>query len=202
MIPASVAAAIVAAGRRLDALGLVPATAGNFSIRLDAAHLAVTASGCHKGFLTPEDVLVVDLDGTVQGSARKSSAETLLHCGIYRRFPEAGAVLHGHSMANTVLSRATGSILTLAGYELLKVFPGLPTHDAAVEIPVLHNDQDIARMQRGLDRLWDAQAEVQPGYLIRGHGAYVWAADMPGALTRLEALEFMLGCELEERRMR
>lgn len=202
MIPASVAAAIVAAGRRLDALGLVPATAGNFSIRLDAAHLAVTASGCHKGFLTPEDVLVVDLDGTVQGSARKSSAETLLHCGIYRRFPEAGAVLHGHSMANTVLSRATNSILTLAGYELLKVFPGLPTHDAAVEIPVLHNDQDIARMQRGLDRLWDAQAEVQPGYLIRGHGAYVWAADMPGALTRLEALEFMLGCELEERRMR
>jgi len=202
VIPASVAAAIVAAGRRLDALGLVPATAGNFSIRLDAAHLAVTASGCHKGFLTPEDVLVVDLDGTVQGSARKSSAETLLHCGIYRRFPEAGAVLHGHSMANTVLSRATGSVLTLAGYELLKVFPGLPTHDAAVEIPVLHNDQDIARMQRGLDRLWDAQAEVQPGYLIRGHGAYVWAADMPGALTRLEALEFMLGCELEERRMR
>jgi len=202
VIPASVAAAIVAAGRRLDALGLVPATAGNFSIRLDAAHLAVTASGCHKGFLTPEDVLVVDLDGTVQGSARKSSAETLLHCGIYRRFPEAGAVLHGHSMANTVLSRATNSILTLAGYELLKVFPGLPTHDAAVEIPVLHNDQDIARMQRGLDRLWDAQAEVQPGYLIRGHGAYVWAADMPGALTRLEALEFMLGCELEERRMR
>lgn len=202
MIPATVAAAIIAAGRRLDALGLVPATAGNFSIRLDARHLAVTASGCHKGFLTPEDVLAVDLDGAVQGSPRKSSAETMLHCGIYRRFPEAGAVLHGHSIANTVLSRAAGCTLTLAGHELLKIFPGLPTHDAAVEIPVVHNDQDIALMQRGLDRLWDAQAQVQPGYLIRGHGAYVWAADMPGALTRMEALEFMLACELEERRMR
>ena len=202
MIPPDVTAAIIAAGRRLDALGLVPATAGNFSIRLDAAHLAVTASGCHKGFLTPDDVLVVDLDGVVLGSARKSSAETLLHCGIYRRFPEAGAVLHGHSIANTVLSRAAGESLTLSDYELLKAFPGLPTHDATVAIPVVPNDQDIARMQAGLSARWDAMDAVPPGYLIRGHGAYVWAADMPGALARLEALEFMLACELEERRMR
>lgn len=202
MIPPDVTAAIIAAGRRLDALGLVPATAGNFSIRLDAAHLAVTASGCHKGFLTPADVLVVDLEGVVQGGSRKSSAETLLHCGIYRRFPEVGAVLHGHSIANTVLSRAAGESLTLSGYELLKAFPGLPTHDATVTIPVVPNDQDIARMQAGLSARWDAMDTVPPGYLIRGHGAYVWAADMPSTLSRLEALEFMLACELEERRMR
>ena len=202
MSPEAVTHSIIDAGRRLNALGLVPATAGNFSHRLDSRHLAVTASGCHKGFLTAADVLVVDLDGVVQGSARKSSAETLLHCGIYRRFPEAGAVLHGHSIANTVLSRASGAMLPLAGYELLKVFPGLATHDAEVSLPVIHNDQDIARMQRGLDRVWDGLAEVPPGYLIRGHGAYVWAADMPAALARMEALEFMLACETEERRMR
>ena len=150
-VPAGVAEAIVAAGRRLDALGLVPATAGNFSMRLDAGRLAVTVSGRHKGFLTADDVMVVDLDGRAEDPAKRSSAETLLHCGIYRRFPQAGAVLHGHSIANTVLSRRTGSSLTLAGYELLKAFPGLPTHDAAVTLPVVPNDQDIARMQRGLD---------------------------------------------------
>ncbi|WP_372620447.1 methylthioribulose 1-phosphate dehydratase [Falsiroseomonas sp.] len=199
-MPAHVAEAIVAAGRRLDALGLVPATAGNFSMRLDARRLAVTASGRHKGFLTTDDVMVVNLDGVAEDASRRSSAETLLHCGIYRRFPQAGAVLHGHSIANTVLSRAAGNELRLAGYELLKAFPGLPTHDAEVMLPVVPNDQDIARMQRGLDALWDGLAEVPPGYLIGGHGAYVWAPDMPAALLRMEALEFMLACELEERR--
>jgi methylthioribulose-1-phosphate dehydratase len=194
------AEAIVAAGRRLDALGLVPATAGNFSVRLDAQRLAVTVSGRHKGFLTAADVMVVDLDGRAEDPAKRSSAETLLHCGLYRRFPQAGAVLHGHSIANTVLSRAAGGALTLEGYELLKAFPGLPTHDARVTLPVVPNDQDIARMQRGLDALWDRTPDVIPGYLIAGHGSYVWAPDMPTALLRMEALEFMLACELEERR--
>ena len=201
-VPVHVAEAIVAAGRRLDALGLVPATAGNFSIRLDARRLAVTASGRHKGFLTPDDVMVVDLDGVAEEQGRRSSAETLLHCGIYRRFPEAGAVLHGHSVPNTVLSRAAAEGLRLAGYELLKAFPGLPTHDAAILLPVVPNDQDIARMQRGLDAQWDRMAEVPPGYLIAGHGSYVWAPDMPGALMRMEALEFMLACELAQRQAR
>jgi methylthioribulose-1-phosphate dehydratase len=199
-VPPAVAEAIVAAGRRLDALGMVPATAGNFSIRLDARRLAVTVSGRHKGFLTPDDVMVVDLEGRAEDPAKRSSAETLLHCGIYRRFPEAGAILHGHSIANTVLSRAAGNGITLAGYELLKAFPGLPTHDTTVTLPVVPNDQDIPRMQRGLDALWNDISAIPPGYLIAGHGSYVWAADMPGALARLEALEFMLRCELEERR--
>ncbi|MGX9962043.1 methylthioribulose 1-phosphate dehydratase [Roseomonas sp. F4] len=196
------AEAIVAAGRRLDALGWVPATAGNFSVRLDARRLAVTISGRHKGFLTTDDVMVVDLDGVAEDPAKRSSAETLLHCGIYRRFPEAGAVLHGHSIANTVLSRLAGNSLTLAGYELLKVFPGLPTHDAEVAVPVVPNDQDIARMQRGLDALWDGMSAIPPGYLIQGHGSYVWAPDMPSALARMEGLEFMLRCALEERSLR
>lgn len=47
---------------------------------------------------------------------------------------------------------------------------------------------------------WDSY-QAPPGYLIRGHGVYVWAEDMPGALLRLEALEFMLACELEARRL-
>lgn len=199
-VPARVAEAIVAAGRRLDALGWVPATAGNFSVRLDATRLAVTVSGRHKGFLTPDDVMVVDLDGRAEDPAKRSSAETLLHCGIYRRFPEAGAILHGHSVANTVLSRAAGDALTLSGYELLKAFPGLPTHDGRVTLPVVANDQDIARMQRGLDLLWEGMPSIPPGYLIRGHGSYVWAPDMPAAMMRMEALEFMLACEMEERR--
>lgn len=198
-VPPGLAESIVEAGRRLDRFGWVPATAGNFSVRLDAARLLVTVSGRHKGFLTAEDVMVVDLEGRPEDPGRRSSAETLLHCGIYRRFPEAEAVLHGHSVPGTVLSLRPGDGVRLAGYELLKAFPGLDTHAAEVVVPVVENDQDIARMQRGLDLLWDGMGAIPPGYLIRGHGSYVWAPSMPQALARLEALEFMLHCELERR---
>jgi len=193
-------AAIVAAGRRMDQLGWVPATAGILSVRLPDRLVAITRSGGHKGFLEAEGVIKVDLDGTPIQAGDRASAETGLHCGIYRRFPTAGAVLHGHSPAATVLSRLGGEAIRLSGYELLKAFPGLPTHDASIDLPVLDNDQDIPRLQEAVERRW-SQAEAVPGYVIRGHGVYVWGSDMPQALARLEALEFMLTCELEQRRV-
>ena len=194
------AAAIAAAGRRMDALGWVPATAGNISVRLGADEIAITRSGRHKGLMTAADVMLVDAAGASREAGARPSYETLLHCGIYRRFPDAGAVLHGHSVPNTVLSRRAEGAIRLAGYELLKAFPGGPTHDTAVSVPVLDNDQDIPRLQAALDRLWDASPDVLPGYIIRGHGVYVWGASMDHAMTRLEALEFMLRCHLEEER--
>ncbi|NOG71561.1 methylthioribulose 1-phosphate dehydratase [Roseicella sp. DB1501] len=197
---AAATAAIIAAGRRMDHFGWVPATAGNISVRLPDGSLAITRSGGHKGFLAAEGVIRVDLDGRPLHPGDRPSAETGLHCGIYRRFPEAGAVLHGHSVPVTVLSRAGADAIRLEGYELLKAFPGLPTHAASVTVPILDNEQDIPRLQSEVERRWDAMAEVPPGYLIRGHGIYVWGADMPAALMRLEALEFMLACEMETRR--
>lgn len=194
------AAAIAAAGRRMDAMGWVPATAGNISVRLGPDRIAITRSGRHKGALTPADVMEVDAAGTALEPGARPSYETLLHCGVYRRFPGTGAVLHGHSVANTVLSRRAGAAIRLAGYELLKAFPGGPTHDTATDLPVLDNDQDIPRLQAALDRAWDAAPDAPPGYIIRGHGIYVWGASVDVAMTRLEAVEFMLLCHLEEER--
>jgi len=197
VIPTEAVEAIRAAGRRMDARGWVPATAGNISVRLADGRIAITRSGFHKGFIPEDGVMTVDLDGQPEQSNLRPSAETGLHCGIYRRFPRAGAALHGHSVAATTLSRRRGEHIPLAGYELLKAFPGLPTHEAAVRLPILDNDQDIARLQARVEQAWDADAAHPPGYILRGHGVYVWAEDMPGALMRLEALEFMLACELE-----
>ena len=201
-VPDGVAAALVAAGRWFDANGWVPATAGNFSARLPGGLVAITRSSVHKGRLANADVIAVDLDGRALDPAQRPSAETLLHCGIYRRFADAGAVLHGHSIANTVLSRQAGDSIRLAGYELLKVFPGLPTHDADIRLPVFDNDQDMARLQAVVDAAWDKAGMIVPGYAIRGHGTYVWARDVDAARHRFEALEFLLRCEMEERRLR
>ncbi len=181
----------------MDQRGWVPATAGNISVRLGDGRIALTRSGGHKGFLEPDGVMLVDGAGTPLTNARPS-AETLLHCQIYRLFGGAGAVLHGHSVPATVLSMAGGDAIRFAGYELLKAFEGQTTHQAALDLPIFDNDQDIGRLAAHIE---PALPDCRLGYLIRGHGVYVWAPDMPAALARLEGLEFLLACELERRRL-
>lgn len=196
--PAWAVDAIIRAGQRMDARGWVPATAGNISVRLDADRIAITRSGGHKGFLDAASVMQVDLAGTPLTDA-KPSAETLLHCQVYRLFPQAGAVLHGHSVAGTVLSMTEPGPIRLAQYEVLKAFEGQSTHDVALELPVFDNDQDIARLAALAEPIIAAGTPL--GYLIRGHGVYVWGPSMDVALARLEGLEFLLACELERRKL-
>jgi methylthioribulose-1-phosphate dehydratase len=194
-------AAIISAGRRMDARGWVPATAGNISVRLDPERIAITRSGGHKGFLDAGHVMQVDLQGRPLTPGKRPSAETLLHCQIYALFPNAGAVLHGHSVAATVLSMADAgaAALRFEGYELLKAFEGQVTHDASLNLPIVDNDQDMPRLAARLaDRL---RSGAPLGYLIRGHGVYVWGPEMETALARLEGLEFLLACELERRKL-
>ncbi len=182
----------------MDNRGWVPATAGNMSVRLDAERIAITRSGGHKGFLDADGVMQVDLAGRALTNARPS-AETLLHCQIYRLFEAAGAVVHGHSVAGTVLSMTRPGAIRLANYEVLKAFEGQSTHDVALDLPVFDNDQDIARLAEQVEPVLMAGAPL--GYLIRGHGVYVWGPDMPIAMARLEGLEFLLACELEKRKL-
>lgn len=193
----SCAAALVEAGRQLYAQGMVPATSGNFSARLDDGELAITVSGRHKGKLTTGDIMRVDANGgSLDG--RRPSAETLLHVGIYRRYPRARVVLHPHSVNATVLSRLCDDWLELQDYEILKAFPGIETHDCTVAIPVLDNDQDIVRLAGKVDACLDGLDSVA-GYLIRGHGFYTWGESMEDALRHVEAFEFLFDCELRLR---
>jgi methylthioribulose-1-phosphate dehydratase len=195
-MPKPALAELVAAGRFFHGRGWVPATAGNFSARLDAGSCAVTVSGRHKGELTAADFMRVDLSGKAL-SKGKSSAETLLHCQLYRRWPGAGAVLHTHSPASTVLSRAHDT-LVLEDYELLKILEGIESHETAVEVPVFENDQDIARLARSVDAQM-ATGRARHAYLIRGHGLYAWGRTVREVRHRVEALEFLFECELAER---
>lgn len=196
---ASLRQALIAAGAYFHRRGWVPATGGNFSARLGSDVVMVTGSGVHKGELHDSDFLDVDMAGHAL-SAGKPSFETALHLQIYRRIPQVGAVLHVHSVANTVLSRTAGKI-ELCGYELLKTLPGAPDPASRVEVPVFENDQDIARLSEAADRYMQAQP-LLPAYLIAGHGLYAWGADVAQARHRVEALEFMFECELQQRRIK
>ncbi|MFZ5722999.1 MAG: methylthioribulose 1-phosphate dehydratase [Pseudomonadota bacterium] len=188
-------------GRRIDARGWCPATSSNFSQRIDAGSCAITVSGRDKGALTPDDIMCVDLDGRPL-SAGKPSAETLLHTHLYKRDPKIGAVLHTHSPVATLLSQLTrDDAIRLAGWELLKAFEGIGTHEAAVVVPVFDNTQDIARLARDVDRWLDTADTPCHGYLIRGHGIYAWGSTMAHCWRHLETFDYLLGLELERRRI-
>ena len=118
-----------------------------------------------------------------------------------RIFAEVGCVLHTHSQVQTVASRlyAGAGHVRLEGYELLKAFHGNTTHEVAIDLPVLPNTQDMPALAAQVDALLDRQ-ELW-GYLIDGHGLYAWGRDMAEARRHLEAFEFLLGCELELRKL-
>ena len=194
---------IAAAGRDLAARGWTPATSSNFSMRVGPQRVAVTVSGRDKGRLTEHDILQVDLDGRAVGTDARPSAETLLHTQLYRRLPQVGAVLHTHSHNQTVASRlyAGAGRVVFEGYELQKAISGHATHEGALEVPVFANTQDMPELVRAVDA-WLDQGKPLHGYLIDGHGIYAWGRDMAEARRHLEAFEFLLGCELDLRRLR
>ncbi len=195
----SAAAAIVAAGARFDQRGWAPATAGNYSVRLDDGSIAITVSGSHKGRLTPEAVMRVDAQGRAL-DAKRPSAETRLHCLVYALDPAAGAVVHTHSVAGTVLSRALAGArsIDLAGYEVLKALPGIDTHDTVLALPLVDNTQDMPALAADLRPVLLAQSPQTGTFYIRGHGLYAWGHDLAAAETGAEAIEFLLACAWEE----
>src|SRR5690606_29038336 len=106
---ASAAREIVSTSHTLYARGWSPATSSNYSVRLDEHHCAITSSGKDKGKLTERDVMVVDLQGKAL-TDNKPSAETGLHTSLYRFDSAIGAVLHTHSVNNTVLTMHYGDL--------------------------------------------------------------------------------------------
>jgi methylthioribulose-1-phosphate dehydratase len=181
---------------QLANLGMTPATSSNFSARLNETHCLITVSGRDKGKLTPDDFMEITMDGTAVNKAQTSSAETLLHTQIYQLRPEANVVLHTHSLAQTLLSMRNeqhGQI-TFTGYELLKAFNGIKTHDVSLSLPIVANSQDILSIKNAIETeflrndFW--------GYLIAGHGIYTWGRDMTEARRHLDAFEFLLNAEL------
>jgi methylthioribulose-1-phosphate dehydratase len=190
------AATIVEAGRFLDRHGWAPAGSGNYSHRLDDGSIAITVSGSHKGRITAGDVMRVDVDGqSLDG--RKPSAETLLHVLIYRLFHRVNAVVHTHSVPAVVLGRLRehDALIRLQGYELLKAFWGIETHDAVLDVPMFPNSQNMASLSRQVERILVQGAS--PVFMIRDHGLYGWGDTMDEALRCVEAAETLFQCEVE-----
>ncbi len=185
---------LIEVGRELHLRGWLPASGGNLSARLDKDLVLITASGSHKGHLTREDFVLVDLKGNLVKGSKKPSAETLLHLLVYNLFEEVMSVLHIHSINSTLISRLSQGDIKLQDYELLKAFEGINTHQTTLCVPLFENSQDMESLSRMVEgRL---KGERVYGFLLRSHGLYTWGNTIKEAYIRLEAFEFLFECEL------
>lgn len=182
--------------------GWCDGTGGNFScvLQRQPLQLLMAPSGVDKGTVAAAQLIVVDASGTVVRGEGRASAETQLHLALVETCG-AGAVLHTHSQAGTLLSQhygpqglpttANGAVayLSLHDLEMLKGLEGIPSHESRVAIPVLANDQDLHRLRATAE---PHLAQAPYGLLIAGHGLYAWGRDLGAARRHLEILEFLL----------
>ena len=96
---------VVEYGKKMSAAGLSTGTSGNISIyNAEKGLVAISPSGMDYFSTTPEDVVILDLDGKVVDGKRKPSSEWALHTAFYKRKPHARAVVHTHSMFCTTMA--------------------------------------------------------------------------------------------------
>ena len=200
MTPASYpeqAAALCRVARLFGERRWCMATSGNFSARVDETHCLITQSGRDKAGLSPDDLMVCDLDGNAVDEAAKPSAETPVHTMLYRLDGNVGAVLHTHSVTATVLSRALGDELAVDGFEMQKAL-GVASHQDSVRLIVFDNNQDMPALADGIAAAWRMDRFEVPALLIRGHGVYAWGGDLAAAQRHVEGVEFLLECVWQE----
>lgn len=176
------------------ARGWFPGTSGNLSMRVgpfepESFHFAITASGKDKSQSTPEDFLFVDRHGKpAEATALKPSAETLIHCEIYR-LTGCGAIFHIHSVFNSLVSELFWERRTVPveGVELIKGF-NIWEEEAVIDVPILSNFADVPRIVPEVTERFDPRI---PGILLRKHGIYAWGRNAFEAKRHLEAFEFL-----------
>lgn len=170
---------IVEVGRRLWTRGFVASNDGNISVRLPGDRLLMTPTGVSKGFMSPEMMVVTDLNGRLlAGEAnRKASSEILMHLVAYRHRPDVNAVVHAHPPL------ATG--FAVAGIPL----------DRAVLAEVVTTLGSIPIAEYGTPSTPELPASVEPyvknhdGLLLANHGALALGKDLFAAYYKMETIE-------------
>ncbi|MGM0555099.1 MAG: methylthioribulose 1-phosphate dehydratase [Myxococcota bacterium] len=173
-------------------LGWMLGTGGNMSIRTDEGFV-ITASGRHKGELTPDDFVRCDMEGCTREGDPAPSAETSIHLAVYRDYPDAVAVYHVHDVHAALCSErdAARGATTFKGLEMLKGLGVQPDY-GAVDVPIFPNHDNVAEIAMDVESyLSDRPRPMVPGLNVRGHGVYAWGDSPSAARRHLECFAYL-----------
>ncbi|MDD7661411.1 MAG: L-ribulose-5-phosphate 4-epimerase [Eubacteriales bacterium] len=183
--------AVYEANMELPHRGLVTYTWGNVSgIDRERGLVVIKPSGVSYDELTPDDLVVLDLDGKVVDGKLNPSSDTKTHLELYKAFPEIGGIVHTHS-PYAVGWAQTGRDIPAYGTTHADYFYGpVPCCRSLTEQEV---EEDYERntglvivetfRQRELDPVH------VPGAICRNHGPFTWGKDAAQAVYHAVVLE-------------
>ena len=170
--------AVCRVGKLLYDRGYVAANDGNISVKVGEDRLLITPSGVSKGRMTPDMLLVTDLDGTVLEGNRHPSSEGKMHLEVYRGRPDANAVVHAHPPVSTAFAVCRRGLETPYLSELVA---GLGQVPCTTSFAMLSTEEVPESVRPYL-------AEHN-ALLLANHGALAWGGDLWEAFDRLETVE-------------
>jgi L-fuculose-phosphate aldolase len=168
---------IVRFGRLLHQTGLVAATDGNLSVRLDNGNILCTPTVMSKGLMEASDLVVVDSRGNKVNGTRDASSEIAMHLLIYRKRPDIGAVVHAHPPTATGYAAAGLALDRALCSEIVVTLGSVPL--ATYETP---GTPELAEVLAPLIAEHDA-------ILMANHGVVTCGADLVTAYMNMETVE-------------
>jgi len=168
---------IIDVGKLVYQKGWVAANDGNISVRLDGNRILCTCTAISKGMMTPDDLIVCDLDGNKIEGSRERTSEIAMHLTIYQMRPDIFSVLHAHPPVATGFAVA-GKPLTLALLpEVIIALGCVPLADYGLP---------------GTPALTEGMLQYIPKYdaiLMRNHGLVCYGEDVYKAFFKMETVE-------------
>ncbi|WP_338825540.1 Methylthioribulose-1-phosphate dehydratase [Moorella humiferrea] len=178
-------------GRRIYAKGFVASNDGNISVRIGENEVLTTPTGVSKGFMTPDMIIKVDLEGRkIAGNANlKPSSEIKMHLDVYRHRPDVRAVAHAHPPVATAFA--------VAGIPLDKpVLPEIIISLGAVPI-ARYGTPSTEEIPLAVREYLDKYDAV----LLENHGALTMGTDVYNAFYKMESIEHFAKISLAARQL-
>ena len=170
--------AVCRVGKLLYDRGYVAANDGNISVRVGEGRRLITPSGVSKGRMTPDMLLVTDLDGTVIEGNRHPSSEGKMHLEVYRGRPDVNAVVHAHPPVSTAFAVCRRGLETPYLSELVAGLGQVPCTPSFAMLSTEEVPQSVRPYLADHNAL-----------LLANHGALAWGGDLWEAFDRLETVE-------------
>jgi L-ribulose-5-phosphate 4-epimerase len=180
---------VYAANMALQTHGLVVFTWGNVS-GIDRAMgiFAIKPSGVSYEDLTPENMVIVDLEGRVVDGDLRPSSDAPTHLELYRNFDGIGGVCHTHSLYATMWAQAEQGIPCFGTTHADHFYGPVPVTDALTRAEISEEyEQNTGRVI--VRRFHNMDPLAMPAVLVANHGPFTWGKGPAEAVENAVVLE-------------